>query len=140
MTSSAPIIARSRARDQKIRSGQIHFDVTRLYSVTPMSRPGRGDTLSLGIDDLAFGGEGVGRVDGYVVFVRGGVPGDRLRVRLVEARPPFARGVIPAIQMPSPAPAEAPGPHFGRCGGCRLQHIAYPAQLAYKTKQVADRL
>ena len=105
-----------------------------------MSRPGRGDTLSLGIDDLAFGGEGVGRVDGYVVFVRGGVPGDRLRVRLVEARPRFARGVIEAIEMPSPDRVEAPCPYFGRCGGCRLQHIAYPAQLAYKTKQVADCL
>ena len=57
-----------------------------------MSRPKRGDALSLTIDDLAFGGEGVGRADGYVVFVRGGVPGDRLRIRLVEARARFGRG------------------------------------------------
>src|SRR5260370_7114767 len=125
MTSSAPIIARSRARDQKIRSGQIHFDVTRLYSVIPMSRPGRGDTLSLGIDDLAFGGEGVGRVDGYVVFVRAGVPGDRLRVRLVEARPRFARGVIEAIDMPSPDRVEAPSPYFHPSSGRRLPPHPY---------------
>src|SRR5260370_40895860 len=110
MTSSRPIIARSRAGDQKIRSGQIDFDVTRLYSVTPMSRPGRGDTLSLGIDDLAFGGEGVGRVDGYVVFVRGGGPGDRLPVRLVEARPRFAPGRIHANETPSPDRRGAPRP------------------------------
>src|SRR5205807_6067741 len=102
MTSSRLIIARSRAGDHKIRSGQIDFDVTRLYSVTPMSRPGRGDTLSLGIDDMAFGGEGVGRVDGYVVFVRGGVPGDRVWVRIVEVRTCFARGVIEATETPAP--------------------------------------
>ena len=47
-----------------------------------MAKPKRGDTLSLAIDDLAFGGEGVGRADGYVMFVRGGVPGRPLRVRL----------------------------------------------------------
>jgi len=105
-----------------------------------MGRPKRGDTLSLSIDDLAFGGEGVGRVDGYVVFVRGAVPGDRLRVRLVDARPRFGRGVIEAIETPSPDRVEAPCPYFGRCGGCRLQHIAYPTQLAYKEKQVADCL
>ncbi len=105
-----------------------------------MAKPRRGDTLDLAIDDLAFGGEGVGRVDGYVVFVRGGIPGDRLRVRLVEARSRFGRGVVEAVDTPSPDRVEAPCPYFGRCGGCRLQHVAYPAQLAFKSKQVRDCL
>lgn len=105
-----------------------------------MSRPRRGDTLSVSIDDLAFGGEGVGRVNGYVVFVRGGIPGDTLRVRLVEARSRFGRGVIEAIETPSPDRVDAPCAYFGRCGGCRLQHVAYPAQLAFKEKQVRDCL
>ncbi len=105
-----------------------------------MSRPKRGDALSLTIDDLAFGGEGVGRADGYVVFVRGGVPGDRLRIRLVEARARFGRGTIEAIEAGSPDRVEAPCPYFGRCGGCRLQHLAYSAQLASKAKQVVDCL
>jgi 23S rRNA (uracil1939-C5)-methyltransferase len=90
------------------------------------------------IDDLAFGGEGVGRVGGYVVFVRGGLPGDRVRVRLADARGRFGRGVIEAVEAPSADRIEAPCPYFGRCGGCRLQHLAYPAQLAFKAKQVAD--
>ncbi len=94
--------------------------------------------LSLGIDDLAFGGEGVGRADGYVVFVPGGVPGDRLRVRLVQARSRFGRGVIEAIEGGSPDRVAPPCPYFGRCGGCRLQHLAYPAQLVWKAKQVQD--
>jgi 23S rRNA (uracil1939-C5)-methyltransferase len=105
-----------------------------------VARPKRGDILSVTIDDLAFGGEGVGRVDGYVIFVRGGIPGDRLRVRLLQARSRFGRGVIEAIEVPSPDRVEAPCPYFGRCGGCRLQHIAYPAQVAFKARQVTECL
>jgi 23S rRNA (uracil1939-C5)-methyltransferase len=96
-----------------------------------MARPKRGDTLSLTIDDLAYGGEGVGRADGYVVFVPGGIPGDRAR---------FGRGAIEAVEEPSPHRVAAPCPYFGRCGGCRLQHVDYQAQLAFKAKQVADVL
>ena len=105
-----------------------------------MARAKRGDTLSVTIDDLAFGGEGVGRVEGYVVFVPGGIPGDRLQVRLDQARARFARGTIAGVESPSPYRVAAPCPYFGRCGGCRLQHVAYPAQLAFKSKQVADCL
>jgi 23S rRNA (uracil1939-C5)-methyltransferase len=105
-----------------------------------MAKPRRGDSLELTIEDLAFGGEGVGRADGYVVFVRGGLPGDRLRVRLVEARGRFGRATIDEVLTPSPDRVDAPCPYFGRCGGCRLQHLAYPAQLAFKEKQVRDCL
>ena len=105
-----------------------------------MAKPRRGDTLELTIDDLAFGGEGVGRADGYVVFVRGGVPGDRARVKIVEARSRFGRAMIESVEAPSPDRVEAPCPYFGRCGGCRLQHLSYAAQLAFKTKQVRDCL
>src|SRR2546422_4059229 len=105
-----------------------------------MAKPRRGDVLDLTIDDLAFGGEGVGRVEGYVVFVRGAVPGDRVRVKIVEARSRFGRAVIESLESPSPDRIEPPCPYFGRCGGCRLQHLAYPAQLAFKEKQVRDCL
>jgi 23S rRNA (uracil1939-C5)-methyltransferase len=105
-----------------------------------MAKPRRGDTLELVIEDLAFGGEGVGRADGYVVFVRGGLPGDRLRVRLTEARGRFGRASIDDVLEPSPDRVAPPCPYFGQCGGCRLQHLAYPAQLAFKEKQVRDCL
>ena len=105
-----------------------------------MGKPRRGDSLELTIDDLAFGGEGVGRTDGYVVFVRSGVPGDRVRAKVVEARSRFGRAVIESVETPSPDRVEAPCPYFGRCGGCRLQHLSYPAQLAFKAKQVRDCL
>src|SRR5258708_11224485 len=105
-----------------------------------MANPRRGDTLELAIEDLAFGGEGVGRADGYVIFVRGGLPGDGLRVRVVEARGRFGRGTIDEVLVASPDRVEPPCPYFGRCGGCRLQHLAYAAQLAFKEKQVRDCL
>jgi len=105
-----------------------------------MAKPRRGDTLALVIDDLAFGGEGVGRVDGYVVFVPGGVPGDRVKVRLTETRARYGRGTIEAVEVPSPDRVSAPCPYFGRCGGCRLQHVAYPAQLRFKERQVRECL
>jgi 23S rRNA (uracil1939-C5)-methyltransferase len=105
-----------------------------------MAKPRRGDVIELGIDDLAFGGEAVGRMNGYVVFVRGGVPGDRLRVRITETRARYGRGVVESVVTPSPHRVEPPCPYFGRCGGCRLQHIAYESQLAFKQQQVYDCL
>src|SRR5207247_10650568 len=101
-----------------------------------MAKPRRGDTLELAIEDLAFGGEGVGRADGYVIFVRGGLPRDRLRVRLVEARGRFGRATIDEVLVAAPDRAQAPCPYFGHCGGCPLQHLAYPTQLAFKARRV----
>ena len=134
------ILDRVCTRQLERGGGKLTPIVRDIYSVATMARPKRGEILSLTIDDLAFGGEGVGRADGYVVFVPGGLPGDRLRVRLVQVRSRFGRGVIDAIEEPSPQRVEAPCPYFGRCGGCRLQHMAYPAQLAFKAKQVVDAL
>jgi len=105
-----------------------------------MGKPRRGDVLDLTIDDLAFGGEGVGRVQGYVLFVRGAVPGDRVRVKVVEARSRFGRAVIEAVEVPSADRVEPPCAYFGSCGGCRLQHLSYAAQLGFKAKQVRDCL
>ncbi len=105
-----------------------------------MAKPRRGDVLELAVDDLAFGGEGVARADGFVVFVRGGLPGDRVRVRITEARARYGRGVIEEVLVPASDRVEPPCPYFGRCGGCRLQHLAYPAQLAFKERQVRDCL
>jgi 23S rRNA (uracil1939-C5)-methyltransferase len=105
-----------------------------------MAKPRRGDRVEVTIEDLAFGGEGVGRLDGYVMFVRGGLPGDRLRVRVVETRARYGRGEIDEVITRSPDRVDPPCRYFGQCGGCRLQHLAYPAQLAFKAKQVRDCL
>src|SRR5262249_58793867 len=105
-----------------------------------MAKPRRGAVIDLTIDDLAFGGEGVGRVQGYVIFVRGALPGDRVRAKVVEARSRFGRAVIESLETPSPDRVEAPCAYFGRCGGCRLPHLSYPAQLAFHEKQASHSL
>src|SRR5436309_10602551 len=105
-----------------------------------MAHVRRGDLLTIDVTDLAFGGEGVARAGGYVVFVPGGVPGDRLDVRVTQVRPRFARAQIEGIQTPSPLRTDPPCPYYGRCGGCRLQHVRYEAQLECKQRQVAECL
>jgi 23S rRNA (uracil1939-C5)-methyltransferase len=105
-----------------------------------MAKPRRGDRFTIAIDDLAFGGQGVGRAGGYVVFVPGGLPGDRLTVTMTDARARFGRAEIEVVEEASPHRVTAPCPYFGRCGGCRLQHMAYEAQLSFKEKQVRDCL
>ena len=92
------------------------------------------------VDSLAYGGSGVTRHDGFVVFVRGGVPGDDVRARVTRVKRGFAEGVVTAVVRPSAARVEAPCPHFGVCGGCRFQDLAYDVQVTEKERQVRDAL
>ncbi|GIU94267.1 MAG: 23S rRNA (uracil-5-)-methyltransferase RumA [Gaiellaceae bacterium] len=106
-----------------------------------MAAPVRtGDEVELSVDSLAYGGNGVGRLNGFVVFVRGGLPGDRVRARVTKVKRGFAEGVSLAVLEPSPHRVEAPCRHFGVCGGCRFQDLAYDEQLAAKEQQVRDAL
>ena len=100
----------------------------------------KGEELELRIDSLAYGGNGVGRHDGFVVFARGGLPGDTVRARITKVKRGFAEGVVTQLVEPSGARVDAPCRHFGTCGGCRFQHLAYEAQLAEKERQVRDAL
>src|SRR5688572_15714198 len=100
----------------------------------------KGEELDLHVDSLAYGGSGVARHDGFVVFVRGGLPGDDVRARVTKVKRGFAEGVVTDVVRPSPARVDAPCPHFGVCGGCRFQDLAYEAQVAEKERQVRDAL
>ena len=100
----------------------------------------KGEELELRIDSLAFGGSGVSRHDGFVVFVRGGLPGDDVRARITKVKRGFAEGVVTDLVQGSPARVVAPCRHFGTCGGCRFQDLAYDVQVAEKERQVRDAL
>ncbi|MDQ3085868.1 MAG: 23S rRNA (uracil(1939)-C(5))-methyltransferase RlmD [Actinomycetota bacterium] len=100
----------------------------------------RGEELELQIDSLAYGGNGVSRLNGFVVFVRGGLPGDRVRARVTKTKRGFAEATAVAVLEPSTERVEAPCPHFGVCGGCRFQDLDYAAQAAAKEQQVRDSL
>jgi len=96
------------------------------------------------ITGIAAGGDGVGRLaDGRVVFVPRTAPGDRVRLRdTLVPRRRYARGEIAALEAPAAVRVAPACPHYDRdrCGGCQLQHLAYPAQLAAKRAIVGDAL
>ncbi|MBA2296097.1 MAG: 23S rRNA (uracil(1939)-C(5))-methyltransferase RlmD [Actinobacteria bacterium] len=100
----------------------------------------KGEEFEVGIESLAYGGNGVGRLDGFVVFVRGGLPGDVVRARTTKVKRAFAEATKTAVLEPSPHRVEAPCRHFGVCGGCRFQDLGYAEQLAQKEAQVRDAL
>ncbi len=99
------------------------------------------ETATVTIERLAAGGDGVARHDGMVVFVPRSVPGDVVSVSLVRSRT-FARGRILQLLTPSADREPAPCQHYDgdRCGGCQLQGIQYPAQLAIKGELIRDAL
>ena len=97
-----------------------------------------GQTLTVTINDLAFGGEGVARVNDFVLFIPYVIPGETAEVEVVEVKKTFGRAKLLRVVTPSADRATPACQHFGACGGCQYQHIAYPAQLAMKRKQVAD--
>jgi 23S rRNA (uracil1939-C5)-methyltransferase len=100
------------------------------------TRPRRGDELELRIDRLAYGGAGVARADGYVVFVRDGVPGDRLRARITKSKRSFAEADAVELLEPSPDRIEPVAPH----PGAAWQVLPYERQLEEKQDQVRDAL
>ncbi|HLW49282.1 MAG TPA: 23S rRNA (uracil(1939)-C(5))-methyltransferase RlmD [bacterium] len=104
------------------------------------ARPRRGDELTLTIDRLAYGGRGVGRHNGFVVFVPDTAPGDRVRARLWRVKPGYGEADLLAVESPSRLRTAAACPHFGPCGGCVWQHLTYDAQASAKEAIVRESL
>jgi 23S rRNA (uracil1939-C5)-methyltransferase len=100
----------------------------------------RDQELELTIDSLAFGGNGVARLNGFVVFVRRGLPGDTVRARVTKVQRRHAEALATEVLRPSPLRVEAPCQHYPACGGCRFQDLAYEAQVEAKAAQVEDAL
>ena len=100
----------------------------------------RGDELELAIDSLAFGGNGVARLDGFVVFVRHALPGDTVRARITKTQRRHAEADLVEVLTPGAVRVKAPCVHFGVCGGCRFQDLAYEAQLEAKAQWVGDSI
>ncbi len=98
------------------------------------------DEITVAIDRLAYGGRGVGRVNGLVVFVTGAAPGDVVRARVAKVRRSYAEAEGVAVETASAERVEPRCPHFGPCGGCTWQHIAYPAQARAKEAIVRESL
>jgi 23S rRNA (uracil1939-C5)-methyltransferase len=106
-----------------------------------MAAPVRKDEeIELQVDSLAYGGNGVARLNGFVVFVRRGLPGDRVRARVTKVKRGFAEALAVDVLEPSPSRVDPPCAHYPACGGCRFQDLAYEVQVAAKEEQVRDAL
>lgn len=97
-----------------------------------------GNKVEVEIIDIAFGGDGVGRVEGQVVFVAFTMVGERVEVEIVRAEKQFVRARLLRVLQPSPQRIAPRCVHFGECAGCQYQHISYIQQCEIKTKQVRD--
>ncbi len=107
----------------------------------------RGDILEFQIEKYAFEGKGISRVkkedsdekkSGYVVFVNGSYPGDKVEARITKTKKSYAEAVTERILTPSPFRIEARCRYFGVCGGCKQQDLNYSVQLSYKHDQVQE--
>jgi tRNA/tmRNA/rRNA uracil-C5-methylase (TrmA/RlmC/RlmD family) len=99
-----------------------------------------GQRITVTISDIAFGGEGVARVESFVVFVPLVLVGEEVEAEITEVKKQFARARLLKVRRASPERVTPPCPHFGVCGGCQYQHVDYAAQLRLKERQIRELL
>ena len=97
-------------------------------------------TVELDITDLAIGGKGLAKPEGFPVFVDRALPGDRAMVRIVKKKKSYAEGKLIELITPSQLREEPPCRYANYCGGCRWQSLSYETQLAYKKSHVSEAL
>ena len=96
------------------------------------------DKKEIDIYGLAYGGYGVGKIDGKVCFVEGALPGEKVAVVLKENKKNFMSGVVADILVPSSDRVKPICSYYGECGGCQYQHLSYEKELASKSQQVME--
>jgi tRNA/tmRNA/rRNA uracil-C5-methylase (TrmA/RlmC/RlmD family) len=99
-----------------------------------------GARLTVRIEAMAFGGEGVARPENFVVFVPFVITGEEVEVEITEVKKHFARARLLQIRSSSPRRVEPACRYFGQCGGCQYQHLEYSEQLQLKQQQVSSLL
>lgn len=100
----------------------------------------KGDNIELQIAGLGSSGEGVGRYDGFTVFVHGALPEETVQAEIILVKKNYAIGKLIKIITASPDRVEPVCPVYAECGGCQLQHLSYAGQLRMKQQQVKDAL
>ena len=98
----------------------------------------KNEELELEILDMGAEGEGIGRIEGYTLFVKDALPGDLVLVRVMKTKKRYGYARLLEILRPSPDRIEPVCPVARQCGGCQIQHCSYEKQLEWKMKKVAD--
>lgn len=100
----------------------------------------KNDETVIEIIGMNHDGEGVGRADGYTLFVQGALPGETVCVRVMKTKKQYGYAKLLEIVKASPDRVSAPCPIYDQCGGCQIQHMSYAGQLAWKRQLVIDNL
>lgn len=100
----------------------------------------KNDYINVVFEDLTHEGAGVAKVDGYPLFVKNALPGEKAKVKVIKLNKGYGFGRLVEIYEESPDRVLAPCPIYSECGGCQLQHLSYEGQLLAKEKQVRDVL
>lgn len=98
------------------------------------------DPVHARVEGLTHDGKGLARIDGKAVFITGALPGESVRFRYTRSHSQYDEGVVLEVESPSPDRVVPACPHYGYCGGCSLQHLASPAQVAHKQQWLLDSL
>lgn len=96
----------------------------------------KNEMITLTFEDLTHEGNGVGKINGYPLFVQGGLPGEEAEVKVVKANKNFGFGRLMNVKTKSPERVDPPCDVYYKCGGCQLQHMSYDLQLEMKRNQV----
>ena len=99
-----------------------------------------GQSVNITIDDLNHRGEGVGRFNGFTLFVPGALPGEHVSVRIAAVHKKFGEANLQSIAVASAYRIRPYCPYFNRCGGCQLQHLSYEKQLTWKQEMIYETL
>ena len=100
----------------------------------------KNDVVTVKIEDMGSEGEGIGKADGFTLFVKDAVVGDLAEVKLVKVKKNYAYARLEKVLFPSPFRAEPVCPVYRQCGGCQLQALAYEKQLEFKQNKIRNNL
>ncbi len=100
----------------------------------------KNDYLTVTIEDMSSEGEGIGKVDGFTLFVKDTVIGDRVEVKIMKVKKNYAYARLEKLLEPSSCRVEPVCPTYRQCGGCQLQVLSYESQLAFKQQKVRNNL
>ncbi len=100
----------------------------------------KNEEYTMTIDDISTSGEGIGKIKGYTLFLKGALPGDEILVKVLKTTKKYGFGKLIKILKPSSSRVEPICPIAGRCGGCQLLHYKYDSQLEYKRNKVKNAL
>ena len=98
----------------------------------------KNDIYEIKITGLGNDGEGIGRVDGYTLFIKDAIPGDIIKARITKAGKSYGYARVEEIIVPSDDRVEPVCPVAARCGGCQIQHLSYEKQLEFKQNKVQN--